>query len=211
MTMTGRLLRSLCVAALSAALAGVAVCVLASGDYAFSPPLGWTKLASGTNMKWVDSSGKEYLYLHPTSYNGDLNAFVNAMVKKEKTQYPTLYVWTNKNYLICGRHTGRYVIWTSSAHGHTSIAEQMMALWGQDGYVITYMRPQNHPPSSVARMSLLSICGVGETVEPAGGVPVTMPKAQSTAAPQGTDTTVQPTPEPTGTIYHMYAPFIPNS
>ncbi len=193
----------------SACVAGLAA--FASGDYAFSPPAGWTKLASGTNLRWVDPSRNEYVYLHPTNFNGDLNAFVNAMLKKEKAANPSQYVWANKNYFICGRHTGRYVIWTSSGHGHTSIWEQMMALWGQDGYAVTYVRPQNRPPSGVARASLVSICGVGAMLEQPGGVPVSMPRSAPAGAGQdtGTDSVAQPTPEPQGTISHPYVPFIP--
>lgn len=208
--MDGRLLRSLCAVALIGAASAAGLAAFASSDYAFSPPIGWTKLASGTNAKWVDRSGTEYVTLHPTTFYGDLTAFVNAMLKKEKTVNPTQYVWANKNYVVCGRHTGRYVIWTSSAHGHTIIWEQMLALWGQDAYAATYVRPSSHQPNRIARGSIVSICGVGEGSEPVGGVPVTLPKAAPAAPAQdNTDTIVQPTPEPTGTISHLYAPYIP--
>jgi hypothetical protein len=207
--MRRRFLQSLRIVALTGGICAVGFAAFASGDYAFSPPTGWAKLASGTNMKWADPAGTEFVALHPTTFYGDLNAFVNAMLKKEKTANPTQYVWANKNYLICGRHTGRYVIWTSTAHGHTSIWEQMFALWGQDGYAVTYVRPQNLPPSTVARAALVSICGVGEGTEPVGGVPVTLPKAAPAEPAPDTETIVQPTPAPTGTIPHPYVPVIP--
>lgn len=209
--MTARLFRLLPAIAMTTGVFLMGLAAFGAGDYAFSPPVGWTKLTSGTNMKWVDPTGKEYVVLHPTSFNGDLSSFVSAMLKKEKTQYPTEHVWTNKNYLVCGRHTGRYVIWTASGGGHTTIWEQMLALWGQDGYAVTYTRPENHKPNTAARASLLSICGVGESVQPVGGVPVG-PQNNTPAAGsgQGGEPTIeQPTPGPTGTIYHPYMPVIP--
>jgi hypothetical protein len=210
LSMNGRFLRSLCLLALLFASAAIGISALAAGDFAFSPPTGWTKLASGTNMRWVDQTGKEYVIFHPTSFNGDLDSFVNAMLKKERVQYPSQHVWTNKNYYVCGHHVGRYVIWTSSKSGQTTIWEQMLALWGQDGYAISYLRPESHPPSSAARASLLSICGVGETVEPAGGVPVG-PQHNAPAGSGGQGEQPQaPTPGPTGTISHPYMPVIPD-
>lgn len=209
--MNGRFFRSLRAIALSTAAVLVGVAAFGAGDYAFAPPVGWSKLASDTNTKWVDPSGDEYLVLHPTSFHGDLSTFVSALLKKEKTSYPTQHVWTNKNYLICGRHTGRYVIWTASGAGHTTIWEQMLALWGQDGYAVTYTRPGNHGPSGAARASLLSICGVGESAEPVGGMPVG-PQNNAPAAGSGQPvepSIVQPTPGPTGTISHPYMPIIP--
>jgi hypothetical protein len=208
--MNGRFFRSLPAVALVLGGLVLGVAAFGAGDYAFAPPTGWTKLASGTNLKWVDPSGKEYVLLHPTSFNGELNSFVVAMLKKEKAQYPTQHVWTNKNYYICGDHVGRYVIWTSTDRGHTTIWEQMFGLWAQDGYAVTYRRPRTDPPSLTARTSLLSICGVGESVEPAGGVPVS---PQNNAPAQGIGQPAAgvdvPTPGPTGTISHPYVPVIP--
>lgn len=209
--MTARLFRLLPAIAMTTGVLLMGLAAFGAGDYAFSPPVGWTKLASGTNVKWADQTGKEYVVLHPTSFNGDLSSFVSAMLKKEKTQYPTEHVWTNKNYFMCGQHTGRYVIWTASGGGHTTIWEQMLALWGQDGYAVSYTRPESHKPNAAARASLLSICGVGEAAQPVGGVPV---NAQNNAPAAGSGqsggaTIDQPTPGPTGTISHPYVPIIP--
>jgi hypothetical protein len=161
--------------------------------------------------KWVDPSGSETLKLLVTSYAGDLNSLVNRTLKQERATYPTQYVWANRNYLVCGRHTGRYVIWTASTHGASMIWEQLFAQWGSDGYLVTYVRPQKNPPSHVARASLVSICGVGSAPEQPGGVPVTpannQPPAPGQPAPPQPD---QPTPNPTGTIPHPYMPVIPN-
>jgi hypothetical protein len=184
-----------------------------AGDFAFAPPSGWNKIENGTNMKWVDQSRQEYVILHPTTFNGSLAQFVNAMLKKEKGQYPTQHVWANKNYYICGRHTGRYVIWTSTGRGQTAVWEQMLAVWGEDGYAVTYVRPQSHPPSNIARASLLSICGIGESLQPSGGAPVGGSNTNNQPAagwqPQGVELDA-PSPAPTGTISHPYMPVIPD-
>ncbi|HEV2878196.1 MAG TPA: hypothetical protein VGW96_01340 [Candidatus Eremiobacteraceae bacterium] len=207
--MNGRSLRSLPAGALTIALLFIAATAFAAGNYAFAPPQGWTHVRSGTESKWLDPTGGETLKLFQTSYAGDLNSFVNRTLKQERSAYPTQYVWNNKNYSICGRHTGRYVIWTASTHGRSMVWEQLFALWGYDGYIATYTRPQKDPPSNAARGSLVSICGVGSAPEQPGGVPVTPqnpPPAQNQPAPPPE----QPTPNPTGTIYHPYVPVIPN-
>ncbi len=209
--MNGRSLRSLPAGALTIALILIATVALAVGNYAFAPPTGWTRVRSGVESKWVDPSGSETLKLFVTTHTGDLNSFVNRTLKQGRLTYPTQYVWTNRNYLVCGRHTGRYVIWTASTHGASMIWEQLFALWGSDGYLATYVRPQKNPPSRVARASLVSICGVGSAPEQPGGVPVVpaknQPPAQGQPAPPQPD---QPTPNPSGTIYHPYMPVIPN-
>jgi len=185
---------------------------LAAGNYAFAPPTGWSHVRSGTESTWLDPSGTQTLKLFQTTYGGDLISFVNRTLAQERKTYPTQHVWTNKNYLICGRHTGRYVIWTATSNGKSKVWEQMLALWGDDGYIVSYMRPEANPPSSVARGSLLSICGVGSVPEQPGGVPVTPQNNQpSQCQPAGTpDQADQPTPNPTGTVDHPYMPVIPN-
>ena len=205
-------MRSLSMGALTIALIFVATVALAAGNYAFAPPAGWTHVRSGTESKWIDPTGSETLKLFVTTHTGDLNSFVNAALKQERFAYPTQYVWNNRNYLVCGgRHTGRYVIWTASTHGRSMVWEQLLALWGSDGYVVTYVRPQKNPPSNVARGSLLSICGVGSAPEQPGGVPVAPakypPPAQGQPAPPLPE---QPAPYPSGTISHPYMPVIPN-
>jgi hypothetical protein len=211
-SMNERFFRSLPHVFLVFGLLAFGVAAFGSGDYAFGPPTGWTKLPSGTDVKWVDPSGKEYLSLHPTTFNGDLTSFVSVTLRKEKAQNPTQHVWTNKNYYICGDHLGRYVIWTASSHYHTLVWEQLFALWAQDGYVVSYRRPQNHPPSNAARASLLSICGVGEIAQPAGGVPVGPQSNPRANASQGNsaETIDAPSPNPQGTISHPYVPVIPD-
>jgi len=157
-------------------------------------------------------AGGETLKLFATTHSADLNSFVNRTLKAERATYPTQYVWTNRNYLVCnGRHTGRNVIWTGSTHGRSMVWEQLFALWGSDGYVVTYARPQKNPPSNVARSSLVSICGVGSAPEQPGGMPVVpannQPPVQGQPAPPQPD---QPAPYPSGTIPHPYVPVIPN-
>jgi hypothetical protein len=182
---------------------------LAAGNYAFSSPQGWSKVRSGTTSKWVDPTGTQALTLFPTEFTGDLNAFVTRTLKKERAAYPSQHVWTNRNYYICGGHTGHYVIWTASSSGRSMIWEQMLALWGYDAFIVTYTRPEKSPPSSIARGSLLSICGVGSAPVAPGGVPVTpqnnAPPAQPPVVP-APDATDQPAPNPTGTISHPYMP-----
>jgi hypothetical protein len=209
--MNRRYLRSLPAGALTIALIFIAAVAFAAGNYAFAPPSGWTHVRSGAESKWVDATGAETLTLFATSYGGDLNSFVTRKLKQERTAYPTQYVWTNRNYLICGRHTARYVIWTASSQGKSMVWEQILALWGYDGYIVTYVRPEKNPPSSIARGSLLSICGVGSVPEQPGGVRVTPqnnppPQGQPAPAPEPVE---QPTPNPAGTIYHPYMPTMP--
>ncbi len=151
----------------------------------------------------------EIVTLFPTQFGGDLNAFVTHTLKAERAAYPSLHLWTNRNYVICGDHTGRYLIWTASSKGVGKVWEQMLAVWGYDAYVVSYTRPQKSPPSNAARASLLSICGVGSLPVAPGGVPVTAHNnAPPEAAQQGSadDTIDQPAPNPTGTISHPYMP-----
>lgn len=212
--MNVRSLRSLPAGALTIAVILIGTVALATGNYAFAPPAGWTHVRSGTESKWLDPTGSETLKLFVTTHVGDLNSFVNRTLKQDRLAYPTQYVWTNRNYTICGRHTGRYVIWTASTHGRSMVWEQLLALWGYDGYIVTYVRPQQNPPSRVARGSLVSICGVGSAPEQPGGVPVApvnnqTPAPGQPALPQ-TPQSDQPAPYPSGTIPHPYMPVIPN-
>ena len=186
---------------------------MAAGNYAFGPPAGWSRTHSGTTAKWADPTGAETLTLFPTQFGGDLNGFVAKALKKERAAYPTQHVWTNRNYAICGGHTARYLIWTASSNGQSKVWEQMLALWGYDGYIVTYARPEKNQPSNVARGSLFSICGVGSAPAQPGGVPVTTqnnaPPAPAPIAPS-TGSADQSTPNPSATLGHPYMPVIPN-
>jgi hypothetical protein len=211
--MNERFLRRISAAVAGCAVLGFGIAASGAGDYAFGPPPGWAKLPSGSDVKWVSPSGREYVTLHPTTFGGDLSSFVAVILRQERAQNPTQHVWTNRNYYICGDHPGRYVIWTASSHAHNVIWEQLFALWAQDGYVVSYRRPWSAPPSNAARASLLSICGVGETVQPAGGTVVSPQGNARNDAPLVTGApgaNAQPAPNPTGTISHPYVPVIPD-
>ena len=203
--------RSIAAAALTVVVLAAAG-ALADGNFGFAPPQGWTRMRSGTERKWVNPSGAEMVKLFPTTYAGGLDSFVLRTLAQERATYPTQHVWVNRNYMICGGHTGRFVIWTSSNRGRRQVWEQMLALWGADGYIVTYMRPDKDRPDNIARGSLLSICGAGTAAEQPGGVRV----APQNAAPSNNQPLPlpapigQPTPNPTGTIYHPYMPVIPN-
>lgn len=192
---------------------------LAAGDFAFSPPSGWVKVAAVSNAKWIDRRGTEFVIFHPTSFQGSLSMFVAAILKKEKAAFPDQRVWNNKPYYICGAHPGRYVIWTTASHGRPAVWEQVMAIWGGDAYVVSYVRPHNHAPSAVARASLLSVCGVAAggvesqwQAEDAAGA-ASAPSASGATATQAGQPASAPDQEPTPyvepTILPRYAPFIP--
>ena len=192
--MNAHCVRSLQIGVLTAAISLIAAAALAQANYAFAAPTGWTNLRNGTSSKWMNPTGTEFMILRPTTFAGDLSALVNQELKQQRATHPTMHLWTNKAYQICGGHAARYLIWTapSKTQGKTLIWEQILALWGDDAYVVTYQRPENDPPSSVARSSMLSVCGVGSAPEQPGGVPV---KA-ATAAPAAQST---PNAEPTAT------------
>ena len=189
----------------------VAADVLAAGNYAFAPPRDWPKLRTGSTSAWVDSSGYQTVRLFPTQFAGDLSAFVNRTLARERSSHPTLHLWTNRTYPLCGGHPGRYLIWTTKS-AQSNTWEQMLALWGYDAYIVSYKRPGNAPPNDVARLSLLSICGVGSIPLAPGGVPIApQPAVPAQRQQAGTlpDTGAEPAPEPTGTIAHPYMPVIP--
>ncbi len=204
-----RPVRSLRIGALTLALFVVGAAALASGNYAFAPPAGWARVRSGDSPKWMNASGQESVGLFSTTYAGDLTSYVNHTLKQERAMFPTQHVWTNKTYMVCGSHPGRYVIWTATTHAKNVIWEQMIALWGYDGYVVSYVRPSKNPPSNVARGSLVSICGVGSLPEQPGGVPIMTQKNSSSGTSQEQPQGYEPTPEPTDTISHPYVPFEP--
>lgn len=210
--MNGRIMRSLFAFALTIAIALISVAALAQANYAFSPPVGWTNLRSGSSSKWINPTGSEFVILRPTAFAGDLSALVDRTLKQERATHPALHLWTNKDYRICGRREARYLIWTahSNIQGKDLIWEELVALWGADAYVVTYQRPENHPPSAVARSSMLSICGVGSAPEQPGAVPVKMqthpPAAPGQANPEPA-ATAPPTPYTYPTM--RYAPVIP--
>jgi hypothetical protein len=190
--MNAHFVRSLQAGVLTAAILLMGAAALAQANYAFAAPAGWTNLRTGSSSKWMNPTGTEFVILHPTTFNGDLSALVTAELKQQRAAHPTLQLWTNKSYQICGRHSARYLIWTapSKAQGKTLVWEQVIALWGDDAYVVSYQRPETFPPSNVARSSIVSICGVGSAPEHPGGVPVqtTAPAAQSAASPAATAT-----------------------
>jgi hypothetical protein len=206
--MNRRLFRSLPAGFFALALFAISIAPTTAGNFAFAPPSGWMNVHSGTNGKWMDPTGVEVVTLHPTTFGGDLSTFALYTLKQGRASNPSQHVWTNKNYPLCGRHIGRFLIWTANNHGKSVIWEQMIALWGEDGYVVTYLRPASHAPNDIARASLVSICGVGSIPEQPGGVPVPLPRppAQNQPAPEPP---VAPTPNPTGTIYHPYVPTMP--
>jgi len=194
---------------LTAGILLVAASVLAAGNYAFAPPQNWAKLRGGSTTIWVDSTGYQTVTLFPTEFAGDLSLFANRTVARDRSSHPTFHLWTNRTYALCGGHPGRYVIWTTSSN----VWEQVLAIWGYDAYIVPYKRPGDAPPNNMARLSLLSICGVGSVPMAPGGVPVAAPppvpaaqQQQSGALP---DMGTQPAPEPTGTIAHPYMPVIP--
>lgn len=204
-------LRTLGFAAIAIALLLTCVEVMADA-YAFSPPSGWHGHGSSSSGHWVAPSGMESVSLVTAQVSGDLSAFVNHELGKQRATYPSQRIYNNKNYSLCGRHIGRYVIWTSSNGGHDRIHEQVITAWNTDGYVLTYVRPANHPPSNAARASLLSICAVYNGTIPPGGVPV-----QTAPPPVQPNATVAPAapvnPSPTPYVYPSlvprYAPVIP--
>lgn len=210
--MNAQFVRLLQAGALTATIVFMGAAALAQANYAFAAPLGWTNLRSGSSSKWMNPTGTEFVILRPTTFAGDLSALVNRELKQERATHPTLQLWTNKNYQICGRHTARYLIWTapSKTQGKTLVWEQIVALWGDDAYVVTYQRPEKYPPSDAARSSIVSICGVGSAPEQPGGVPVRAetpaPAPQSPATPEPAATTA-PTPYANPTM--RYAPTIP--
>jgi len=107
----------------------VAADVLAAGNYAFAPPRDWPKLRTGSTSAWVDSSGYQTVTLFPTQFAGDLSAFVNRTLARERSSHPTLHLWTNRTYPLCGGHPGRYHIWTTKS-AQSNTWEQMLAFWG---------------------------------------------------------------------------------
>ncbi len=207
--MDGRLSRALSTIALGIVLAWCAAAALAA-NYAFAPPEGWARVRSGTDSTWLDPSGTERVQFFLTNYPGDLDSLVKRTLKQEHAANPTMHVWTNRNYLICGNHVARYVIWTSTSHGTEMVWERLIALWGDDGYLLTYARPRSHPPSTIARRSLVSICGVGEPSEQPGGVPIPPHIAPAQGEPPAVVVPADiPSPDPGATISHPYVPVIP--
>ncbi len=211
--MDGRFFRSFPAGLFAITLFFVGVAGLAAGNFAFSPPGGWQAHERvGTSNKWTDPTGLESVSLFTTTYAGNLSTFVNRELHRERAAYPSQRVFTNKNYLICSRHTGRYLIWTSGSNGKSLIHEQMLALWGDDGYIITYVRPANRPPDNTARASLLSICGVGAGVITPGGVPVSPanpPRPPENAPSPAPTEAPTPTPYVYPSLYPRYVPVVP--
>lgn len=196
-------------AVIAAGLFSVAASAIATGNYAFAPPQNWTKLRGGSTTVWADATGYQTVTLFPTQFAGDLNSFANKTLARDRSGHPSLHLWTNRSYALCGGHPGRYLIWTTSSN----VWEQVLAIWGYDAYVVTYKRPGSASPNKIARLSLLSICGVGSVPMSPGGVPVApapvVPAAQQQQSGTLPDSGAQPAPEPTGTIAHPYMPVLP--
>ena len=204
----------------SATLAGVAVllagALLAHADgYGFSPPGGWRpqRPPSGYAGLWVNPAGREAVNLATTSASS-LNSLVNRQVQKSRALYPSMHVYSNVPYHVCGRHDARYLIWTATSHGASWIHEQVMADWQDNGFVASYVRPASYPPNRAARAALVSVCGVagGSLSNPSApqAAPAPQqgqPETSNTAAPVVPAT---PTPYAYPSLVPRYAPVIPN-
>lgn len=201
---------------LAAAIAGLAIVVASSilvqaDGYGFSPPNGWRaqRPPAGYAGLWVNPAVREAVNLN-TAMTADLNDLVSRQLRKSHALYPSMHVYNNLPYHVCGRHEARYLVWTSSAGGHEWIHEQVMAQWQGNGYIASYVRPASSAPSRDARASLVSVCGV------AGGSP-SFPSAPAPTAPQqsqpgsnpGSAATVAPTPYVYPSLVPRYAPVIP--
>ena len=206
---------ALCCIALASSLVLAAATAMAAGNYAFAPPADWARQRAGSTSAWIDTSRTQTVTLFPTEFGGDLGAFVNRTLNRERASYPGLHVWTNRTYALCGGHPGRYVIWTQTPTGKGTVWEQVIALWGYDAYIVSYKRPSNDPPDNAARASLLSVCGVGSVPMSPGGVPVTpvtqvnQPQAQAPQPASLPDAGAQQAPNPQATISHPYMPIAP--
>ncbi|MBC5806789.1 MAG: hypothetical protein DLM53_05550 [Candidatus Eremiobacter antarcticus] len=198
------------------------VCTLAligqsRGDgFGFSPPSGWRaqKAPAGFVGLWTRPDALEALNLSTASFNGSVSAFANDILAIQRWKTPSLHVYANQPFTICGNHTGRYLIWTSMFRGRSWIHEQMLGLWGTNGYISSYVRPSNHPPSAAARASLVSVCGVAGGGAPNQSAPQAAPAPQSQPAapanqPPPAPNSGVPTPYVYPSLAPRYVPVIP--
>gem|GEM_PF-1578496 len=204
-------------ATLMGAVALVFCSLLAHADgYGFSPPTGWRAqhAPAGYTGLWVNPAAQEAVNLLSTPA-GSLSGLVQRQMQKSRTLYPSMQVYSNVSYHVCGRHEGRYLIWTAVSHGSPWIHEQVMANWQDNGLVASYVRPGNAAPSRAARASIVSICGVagGSLNNPSAPQPAAAP-AQP-AQPDNNPATTAPAGPATATPYGYpslaprYVPVIP--
>ena len=187
------------------------VALVHADGYGFSPPNGWraTHPPAGYAGLWVNPAGQEAVNLATASVSS-LSSLVSRQLQKSGTLYPSMHLYSNVPYHVCGHHDARYLIWTSSNRGSHWIHEQVMADWGDSGYVASYVRPASFAPNRDARAAIVSICGVT-------GAGINNPSSGSQPAPQSqpaAETPAQPAPaQPTPYVYPSltprYAPVIP--
>ncbi|MDQ6779861.1 MAG: hypothetical protein M3Z37_01735 [Candidatus Eremiobacteraeota bacterium] len=201
---------------LAAAIVGLALVVASSilvqaDGYGFSPPNGWRaqRPPAGYAGLWVNPAVREAVNLN-TTMTADLSDLVARQLRKSHALYPSLHLYDNLPYHVCGRHEARYLVWTSSAGGREWIHEQVMAQWQGNGYIASYVRPAGSAPNRDARLSLVSVCGVpgGSLSNPSAPAPAAQPQSQPDNNP-ASGTTAAPTPYVYPSLVPRYAPVIP--
>ena len=187
---------------------------LAEADgYGFSPPNGWVaqRPPAGYAGLWLNPLRSEAVNL-ATVPAYSLSGLASHELGVDRSLYPSIHVYNNAQFRVCGRHDARYLIWTSSSHGKVWVHEQLLSVWGATGYVASYVRPSAFAPSRSARSSIISICAVpgADISNPAGAggiAPANQPPPANGGA--GGEETAPPSPSAYPTITPRYAPIIP--
>lgn len=213
--MTTRSFRIIPLALLGGCLSLICAMIAQADGYGFSPPSGWRAqhAPAGYTGLWVNPAGAEAVNLANVSASS-LQGLVNQQIQKFHSLYPSMHIYSNAPYHVCGGHEARYLIWTAVSHGAQWIHEQVLAEWEGNGYVASYARPGSYAPNRAARASIVSVCGVagGLNNPSAPQAPQAPQPAQSgsnpaTAAPAAP---ASPTPYVYPSLYPRYAPVIPN-
>ena len=209
--MTTRDVRILPIALVTGAMLMLWGLLAQAGGYGFSPPSGWRaqRPPAGYAGLWLNPNAQEAVNFVTTPATS-LTNLVSRQIQKSLAVYPSMHLYSNVPYHVCGRHEGRYLIWTSSSHAAQWIHEQVIANWQGNGYVASYVRPASYTPNRAARASISSMCGVagGSLNNPSApyAAPPPPPQNQPQISPA---TPTAPTPYGYPSLYPRYAPVIP--
>ena len=153
---------SICTAAVCAAF--LAAVASADDQYHVTPPDGWvqsTPSEAGVLSVWGEphpQGFRQNLNLVSEAYHGTLASYVAQNVASLSGQGSAIVVGPQADVTTCTSHPAHFLSWKGEMFGHHLIFEQVLSVWFDRGYVMTYTREVGQDAIDDARSALASLC-----------------------------------------------------
>ena len=145
-----------CAAAFSAATA--------DDQYHVSPPDGWVQSSpdeNGVLSVWgePDPHGfRQNLNLISEPYHGTLSQYVRQNVASLSGHGSAIVLGPQADVNTCDTHPAHFISWKATIDGHPLVFEQVLSVWFDRAYVLTYTRETSQDAIDGARSALATLC-----------------------------------------------------